>query len=62
MCAQGNLRRRFGRQSQRFVASITVQRLRTTEDRGHCLERHAHDVRIRLLRRERAPGRLGMKA
>src|SRR5712692_8540890 len=39
-----------------------MQRLGATEDCGHGLQRHPHDVIIRLLCRQRAPRRLRMKA
>ena len=51
-------RRLLGRQRQRFVAAVAVERLRATEHGGHRLNRDADDVVVRLLRRERAAGGL----
>src|SRR5208337_2694049 len=59
--AQGDQRRFFGGQRQRFIHRIGVQRLATAEDRGQRLDGHAHDVVFGLLRGERRPSRLRVK-
>ena len=53
LCAQRNQRRIFRRQRQRFVQRICVQRLAPAQHRRKRLNRDAHDVVFRLLRRER---------
>ena len=55
-------RRLLGRQRQRLVAAVAVQRLRAAEHRGHRLERDADDVVVGLLRGQRAAGGLGVEA
>ena len=55
-------RRVLGRQPQRFVAAVAVQRLRAAEDGRHRLQRDAHDVVVRLLRGQRAAGGLRVEA
>ena len=55
-------RRFFGRQRQRLVAPVGVQRLRSAEHRRERLHRDADDVVVGLLRGERAAGRLGVEA
>ena len=52
----------LGRQRQRLVAAVAVQRLRAAEHRGQRLQRDADDVVVRLLRGERAAGRLRVEA
>ena len=47
---------------QRLVAGVGVQRLRPAHDRRQRLDRHPHDVVVRLLRRERRAGGLGVEA
>ena len=59
---QRNPRRVLGRQRQRLVAAVAVQRLRAAEDGGQRLDGDADDVVVRLLRRERAAGRLRVEA
>src|SRR5216684_1959864 len=48
----------LGRQSERFVISVRVQRLGASEDCAHRLERGPHDIGEGLLRRERHAPRL----
>ena len=62
LCAKCEARRIFGGKAKRFVAAVAVQRLRPSQDGGHRLNRHTHDVVIRLLRGQRAAGCLGVKA
>ncbi|MNS80308.1 hypothetical protein D3C72_1139840 [compost metagenome] len=50
------------RQSQCLVKAVGMQRLRTTEDRGHRLDRGARDIVERLLRGERPARGLAMHA
>ena len=52
----------FGRQRQRFVAPVAVQRLGAAEDGGQRLKRDADDVVIRLLGGQRAACRLRVEA
>ena len=52
----------FGRQRERFVQRVGVQRLRPAQHGRQRLKRHAHDIVVRLLRRQRAAGRLRMEA
>ena len=52
----------LGRQRQRLVPAVAVQRLRAAEHRGQRLQRHAHDVVVGLLRGQRAAGRLRVEA
>ena len=59
---QGDSRGLLARQRQRLVSPIAVQRLRSPEDRGERLQRHAHDVVVRLLRRQRAASGLRVEA
>ena len=51
-------RRRLGRQRQRLVERVGVQRLRAAESRGQRLDGRSDDVVVGLLRRERHAGRL----
>ena len=60
--SQRDSRRVLGRQRQRFVQRVRVQRLRSAEHRGQRLDRDADDVVVRLLRRQRASGRLRVEA
>ena len=60
--AQSQQRGTFGRQRQRFVQRVRVQRLAAAQHRGQALQRHAHHVVFRLLRRERRSRRLRVKA
>src|SRR3712207_7397881 len=52
--------RALGRQRQRLVVAVGVQRLRAAADRGERLQGHAHDVVDRLLggQRDRKSTRL----
>ena len=52
----------FGGQRPGFVQRIGVQRLRAAQHRGERLHRGAHHVVVRLLRGERAAGRLRVEA
>ena len=52
----------FGRQRQRLVAAVAVQRLRAAEHGRQRLNRDAHDVVVGLLRRERAAGGLRVES
>ena len=52
----------LGRQRQRLVVAVGVQRLRAAEHRGQRLHRDAHDVVERLLRLERDAAGLRVKA
>ena len=52
----------FGRQSERLVHRIGVQRLAAAQHRGEGLHGDAHDVVLGLLRRQHAARRLGVKA
>ena len=62
-CVRSAMRADFlGRQRQRFVAAVAVQRLRAAEHRGQRLQRDAHDVVVGLLRGQRAAGGLRVKA
>ena len=60
--AQRNSRRLLGRQRQRLVAAVAVQRLRAAEHRRQRLQRDADDVVVGLLRGQRAAGGLRVKA
>ena len=60
--AQRNRRRKLGRQGPSFIQRIRVQRLRAAEHCRERLQRRAHNVVIRLLRRERTARGLRMKA
>jgi hypothetical protein len=42
--AQRDLRRALGRQRERLVEAVGVQRLGAAADRGEALQRDAHDV------------------
>ena len=55
-------RRRLGRQRQRLVVAVGVQRLRAAQHRGQRLHRRAHDVVQRLLRRQRRARGLRVEA
>ena len=52
----------FGGQPQRLVARVGVQRLRAAQHRRQRLQRHAHDVVLRLLRRQRRAAGLRVEA
>ena len=52
----------LGRQRQRFVLAVAVQRLRAAKHRRQRLQRHAHDVVVGLLRGQRAAGGLRVEA
>jgi hypothetical protein len=56
------LHRLLGRQRERLIERIRVQRLRPAEHRGERLIGDAHDVVERLLRRQRDAGRLAVEA
>ena len=60
--AQRQRRRLRGRQRQRLVERVGVQRLRAAEHRRQRLQRRAHDVVVRLLRGQRHAGRLRVEA
>ena len=60
--AQRDARRLLGRQRERLVAPVAVQRLRAAEHRGQRLERDADDVVVGLLRGQGAARRLGVEA
>ena len=60
--AQRELRRVLARQRERLVVAVGVQRLRAAADRGERLQRDAHDVVERLLRRQRDAAGLGVEA
>ena len=51
----------FGRQRQRLVAAVAVQRLRPAQYRSERLQGDADDIVVRLLRRQRAAGGLGVE-
>ena len=59
---QRDARRFLGRQRQRLVAAVAVQRLRAAEHRRQRLQRDADDVVVRLLRGQRAAGGLRVEA
>jgi hypothetical protein len=60
--AQGDARGFFGGQGECFVVGVGVQRLRSAEDGGQCLQGDARDVVHRLLRGQRDAGGLGVEA
>ena len=60
--AQRQRRRFLGRQRQRLVERVGVQRVGAAEHRGERLQRRAHDVVVGLLRGERDAGGLGVEA
>ena len=60
--AQGDARRLLRRQRHRLVHRVGVQALRAAEHAGQRLDRRAHDVDLRLLRRQRDTRRLGVEA
>ena len=60
--AQRDARRFLGRQRQRLVAAVAVQRLRAAEHRRQRLQRDADDVVVGLLRGQRAAGGLRVEA
>ena len=62
MRAQGDLRRLLGREGERFIAAVGVQRLAAAEDGGHGLVGDADDVVLRLLRGQGRAGRLRVEA
>ena len=59
---QRDARRVLGRQRQRFVPPVGVQRLRAAEHGRQRLQRHAHDVVVGLLRGERGARGLRVEA
>ena len=59
---QRQRRRRLGRQRQRLVERVGVQRVGAAEHRRQRLQRGADDVVVRLLRRQRDAGGLGVEA
>ena len=60
--AQRDPRRALGRQRERLVERVRVQRLRAAADRRERLDRDAHDVVLRLLRGERRAAGLRVEA
>ena len=60
--AQRDARRLLGRERQRLVAPVAVQRLRAAEHRGERLDRDPDDVVVGLLRGQRAARGLGVEA
>ena len=60
--SQRDPRRLFGRERQRLVAPVAVQRLRAAHHRRQRLQRDADDVVVGLLRGQGAAGRLGVEA
>ena len=52
----------LGRQRERLVVGVRVQRLRPAENRRERLDRRADDVHLGLLRRQRDAGGLGVEA
>ena len=60
--AQRDLRGALGRQAERLVEAVRVQRLRAAQHRGQRLQRDAHDVVLGLLRGERRAAGLGVEA
>ena len=60
--AQRDRRRFLGRQRQRLVERVGVQRVGAAEHRGQRLQRRAHDVVVGLLRGQRHAGGLGVEA
>ena len=60
--AQRELDGEVGRQRQRLVERVGVERVRAAEDAGQRLDRRAHDVVVGLLGRQRAAGRLRVEA
>ena len=60
--AQRDRRRALGRERERLVEGVRVQRLRAAADRGERLDRDAHDVVLRLLGGERRAARLRVEA
>src|SRR5262249_59108848 len=53
---ESDQRRAFGREGQRLVVAVAVQRLRAAEHGGQGLDRHARDVVDRLLHRSADAG------
>ena len=62
LCAQRDRGGVLGRQRQRLVERVRVQRLRAAADRRQRLHRDPDDVVLRLLCRERRPAGLRMEA
>ena len=60
--AQGDLGGALGRQRERLVEAVGVQRLGAAADRGEALQRDAHDVVLRLLGGQRDAAGLGVEA
>ena len=61
-CVRSAMPPLLGRQRQRLVAAVAVQRLRAAQHRRQRLHRDPDDVVVRLLRRQRAAGRLRVEA
>ena len=59
---QRQRRRLFGRQGERLIVAVGVQRLGAAEHRGQRLNGDANDVVQRLLRLKRHPAGLRVKA
>ena len=60
--AQRDARGALGGQRQRLVEAVGVQRLGAAAHRGEALQRHAHDVVLRLLGGQRHAAGLGVEA
>src|SRR5215212_2127296 len=60
--AQRDLRGALGRQRERLVVAVRVQRLRAAADGGEALQRDAHDVVLRLLGGQRHAAGLRVEA
>ena len=58
----GDARAEIGRQRDRFVEAVGVQRLRAAEHRRHRLDRRAHDIVVRVLLGEADARRLAVRA
>ena len=62
LLTQGEQRRRGGRDGERLVVGVGVERLGPAEHAGECLERDPGQVVERLLRGQRHAGGLGVEA
>ena len=60
--AQRDARGALGRQRERLVEAVRVQRLGAAADGGEALQRDAHDVVLGLLRRQRHAAGLRVEA
>ena len=60
--AKRDARGGFARQRERLVEAVRMQRLGAAAHRREALQRHAHDVVVRLLGGERDAARLGVEA